>query len=43
MEFILVLRSVMYRLGSMDSRVVRNADKELCLVGQVLVFLSTCS
>ncbi len=28
----------MYRFGSMESRVVRNADKELCPVGQVLGF-----
>jgi hypothetical protein len=43
MEFILVLRSVMYRLGSIESQVVRNADKVLCPISQVFGFLGTCS
>jgi hypothetical protein len=44
MEFILVLRSVMYRLGSIESWVlVQNVDKVLCPVSQVFGFLGTCS
>jgi hypothetical protein len=43
MEFILVLRSVMYRLGAIASRVVWNADKVLYPIGQVFGFLGKCS
>jgi hypothetical protein len=39
MEFILVLRSVMYHLGSIASWVMWNADKVLCLISQVFGFL----
>jgi hypothetical protein len=43
MEYILVLRSIMYHLGSIESQVIWNADKVLCPVSQVLGFLGTCS
>jgi hypothetical protein len=43
MESILLLRSVMYPLGSIASRVVQNADKVLYLIGQVLGFSGTRS
>jgi hypothetical protein len=39
MEFILVLRSVMYHLRSIAIRVLQNADKVLCPIGQVFGFL----
>ena len=42
-KFILVLRSIMYHLGSIASWAVQNADKVLCPIGQVLGFLGTRS
>jgi hypothetical protein len=43
MESILVLRSVMYHLGSIESWDVLNADKVLCPISQVFGFLGTHS
>jgi hypothetical protein len=43
MESILVLRSVIYHLGSIESWVVWNANKVLCPIIQVFGFLGTCS
>ncbi len=33
----------MYRLGSLESRVVQNTDKRLCPIGQIFGFLGTFS